>query len=59
MEKGIFIEALQRSTQVLNRVLLMHPNDAVHALLCDEIDIPIVVSDEIPEGKFYITSELK
>ncbi len=59
MEKGIFIEALDRSKQVLNRVLLMNPNDAVFALLCEEIDIPIVVSEEIPEGRFYITTELK
>ena len=59
MEKGVFIEALDRSKSIVNRVILMHPNDAVSALLCEELDIPIVVSDEIPEGKFYITTELK
>lgn len=59
MEKGVFIEAMHRSKQVLNRVILMNPNDAVYALLCEELDMPIVVSEEIPEGKFYITTELK
>lgn len=59
MEKGVFLEALERSKEVSNRVILMNPNDAVYALLCDEIDIPIVVSPEFPEGRFYITAELQ
>ncbi|HEY1024169.1 MAG TPA: hypothetical protein VGE26_03330 [Sphingobacteriaceae bacterium] len=59
MEKGVFIEALDRSKELPNRVMLMNPNDAPFALLCEELDIPIVVSDHFPEGRFYIASELR